>query len=370
MRYRIERDSLGEKIIPAEAYYGIHSLRSKETFEITKHGLCRQNIKALANIKKAHAKVNYDYKFIDKKKYDSIMLSCEEILNGRLHGQFITDSIQDGYGYGMNINACEVIANRANEMLGSDKGRYDKVSIEDVNLNQDNDEVVILAGKISTIRLVKKMITEGKKLANSFLEVIEKYEIEGELKDKMASFSAILTRDLKRLDKAKNYLLEIDYDSGANIEDEEMKKEYIEKVVKVIATNTTDKFFLSENPYDASRCLDAFMSVSSSMKNMMVNLSKSAMDLKKMVRNQELYLPSLQNIGRDEENLIVFDIVKQISYYTIGNDLTISRCVEDGDLDENLNKPMIFACMYESINLIRRTIRTMREKAIELLEVK
>ena len=129
MRYRIEKDSLGERIIPAEAYYGINSLRSKEAFEITKHGLCRQNIKALASIKKAQSKTNLEFDLISEEKQNVISLSCDEILNGRLHGQFITDSIQDGYGYGMNINACEVIANRANEMLGGDKGKYNKISI-------------------------------------------------------------------------------------------------------------------------------------------------------------------------------------------------------------------------------------------------
>ena len=142
MRYRIEKDVLGEKKVPAEAYYGIGSLRSKETYQITKRGIIRQMIKSFANIKKTAAKTNNDLGYLDKDVAYAIVLSCEEILNGRLHGQFITDLVQGGSGNSMNTNANEVIANRANELMGGEKGKYDLVSPEDVNLNQDSYEVV------------------------------------------------------------------------------------------------------------------------------------------------------------------------------------------------------------------------------------
>ena len=122
MRYRIEKDLLGQRQVPAEAYYGIETLRGKENFEITKRGICRQMIKALAIVKKAAAKANVDALNIDEKVGKAIMLACDEILNGRLHGQFVTDLIQGGAGTSMNMNANEVIANRANELLGGKKG--------------------------------------------------------------------------------------------------------------------------------------------------------------------------------------------------------------------------------------------------------
>lgn len=370
MRYRIEKDSLGEKVIPAEAYYGINSLRSKETFEITKHGLCRQNIKAFANIKKAQVKTNYEFGLLDKKKAEKIALSCDEILNGRLHGQFVTDSIQDGYGYGMNINACEVIANRANEMFGGDKGKYNYVTLEDVDLNQDMDEVVTLSGKITAIRLVKKLIGEGKKLVNAYEDLIEKNEtINKDTNEQLMSFSRILERDIKRLDKSMDNLLEINYGKKLNIAGPTVKEEYLKKFIKHLNSCTTDKYVLAKNEYDSSRSLDSFMTVSSCMKNMIVNLSKSACDLKQMIINEKIKLPTVQNIGIEDENTIVLDMVKQISFYIIGNDITISRCVEDGELEKNIFKPMIFACLFESANLVRRTIRTIREKVVEALEV-
>ena len=124
MKYRIEKDELGELQVPLEAYYGIQTLRSKNNFEIAKRPISRQMIKALAIIKKAAAKANTDAGFISKEVNEVIALSCDELLNGRLHGQFITDLVQGGAGSSMNMNANEVIANRANEMLGGQKGKY------------------------------------------------------------------------------------------------------------------------------------------------------------------------------------------------------------------------------------------------------
>ena len=169
MRFRIEKDDLGERQVPAEAYYGIQTLRSRENFQISKRPISRQMIKALATVKKAAAKANYDAGFISKEVCNAIGLACDEILNGRLHGQFITDLVQGGAGTSMNMNANEVIANRANEMLGSEKGRYDKVHpINHVNFCQSANDVVPTAGKIATYRLSKKLIVEMKKLANAY----------------------------------------------------------------------------------------------------------------------------------------------------------------------------------------------------------
>lgn len=365
MRYRIEKDSLGEKIIPAEAYYGINSLRSKEAFEITKHGLCRQNIKALANIKKAQAKTNHEFGFLENNKTEVIMLSCDEILNGRLHGQFITDSIQDGYGYGMNINACEVVANRANEMLGGDKGKYDKVSIEDVDLNQDNDEVIVLVGKITANRLLKKLVAEGKKLVNAYNDLANKFSCE-EVKNQILAFSEILEKDIKKLEKNMTGLMEISY--GKNVCCEQ-KDEFIKKFVKNLNSIATEKFVLAKNQYVSSRNLDAFAQCSSSLKNMMINMSRCAVDFKFLINNNNLKLPVVEHINHSDENTIVLDVVKQVSYYIIGNDLTVSRCVEDGELETNILKPMIYACMFESANLVRRTIRMIREKVVENINI-
>ena len=369
MRYRIEKDSLGEKIIPQEAYYGIKTLRSKETFEITKHGICRQNIKALANIKKAQAQTNFDFGFISKEKCEAICLSAEEILNGRLHGQFITDSIQDGYGYGMEANACEVIANRANEMLGGEKGTYDKVSLEDVSMFETNDEVVTLAGKIAAIRLLKKLETEAKKLVNAYKNIVEKNKIENsDVGKQLLAFGLILSKDTKALDKSLANLRDVDY--GNNLPKEVNKKKYLDTFVEYLNISVIEKFNPSKYGFDASSSLESFMNTSSLLKNMMVNLSKCALDLKTLIKSDKLKLSPTQELGIEDENTIVLDVVKQISFYIGGNDMTIARCVEEGEPGNNVFKPMIHACLFESANLVRRTIRTIREKVVENIKVK
>ena len=134
MKYRTEKDAIGEIKIPAEAYYGINTLRSKNNFDITKRGIPRQMIKALAYVKKGASKANSDDSLISEEVAKAIMTACDEILNGKLHGQFITDLIQGGAGTSINMNANEVIANRANEILGGKKGSYEFVHpIDHVN---------------------------------------------------------------------------------------------------------------------------------------------------------------------------------------------------------------------------------------------
>lgn len=171
MKFRIEKDSLGEMQIPAEAYYGIHSLRSHDNFDITKRGISRQMIKALAIVKKAAAKANLDAENLDPKVAKAIMTACDEILNGKLHGQFITDLIQGGGGTSVNMNANEVIANRANEILGGKKGEYEYVHpMDHVNRSQSTNDVLQTAGKIAVIKQIKKLSVELKKLQNNILE--------------------------------------------------------------------------------------------------------------------------------------------------------------------------------------------------------
>ena len=368
MRYRIEKDALGEKTIPQESYFGIGSIRAKDAFEIAKHGLSRQHIKALAAIKKVCAKTNLECGLLDKKKVDAISLSADEILNGRLHGQFITDVVQDGYGIGMNINASEVIANRANEMLGGDKGVYDLVSVADVNMFQDVREVVVLSAKLAGVKLAKKMIAECKKFVTAVNDLTNKYKnSDEETILELKAIAQILERDTKRLDKALGSMLEISY--GANVKlNEEAKENYLKTFMKVLNQSVTEKYVMSENKFVTSRSLDAFMYLSTAAKNLMINLSKGISDLKYLAKIHKISIPNIYDTDIPSEDLI-FDFAKQISFYIVGNDLTISRSVESGILEGNPYMPVICGTLYESLNLIRRTVRTVREIVIEVMVI-
>ena len=371
MRYRLEKDKIGELKLPAEAYYGIHTGRSKETFALTKHGLNRQMIKALSNIKKSAAKTNYQIGLLDKKVSEAIILSCDEILNGRLHGQFITDLIQGGSGVSMNMNANEVLANRSNEMLGGKKGVYDLVHpINDVNLNQSSAEVVLLAGKMTSIKLIKKLITEAKKLSNSYGSLISNMKSQKDdqfsIVNEFKAFKNSLDRDIKKVDKSLEYFHEISIGSSYFETKKRVEGNYIKLFIKNLNDNIGENFIQSKEIIDNSRNLDCFVIASSALRNLVINLSKSSFDMRKMIEDKKISIPQVyETMTSGEINPVVLEMVNQISFYVMGNDITIARSVEAGVYEKNIYLPMIFACLFEMINLSRRTIRTLREKVVD-----
>lgn len=367
MRYRIEKDVLGEKKVPAEAYYGIGSLRSKETYQITKRGIIRQMIKSFANIKKTAAKTNSDLGYLDKDVAYAIVLSCEEILNGRLHGQFITDLVQGGSGNSMNTNANEVIANRANELMGGEKGKYDLVSPEDVNLNQDSYEVVLIAGKLSIIRLTKKLLTEAKKLSNSFTDKIAEYKLsryeDYSLGQQLQAFYEIVDKNMKRISACVNSLMEVAV--SARHLPPEQESLFVRKFMEYLVQHSGEALFLSKNILENKQNLDAIAWTSVSLKTLIANLSKIATDLHLLEKEGKIRISDVDTAGHD----VVLEMIKQVSFYIMGNDLTIARSIEAGKLERNFYLPIIYACYFEMSNMIRRVMRVLRENVIEGLKI-
>lgn len=387
MKFRIEKDELGELQVPFEAYFGIQTLRSKNNFEIAKRPISRQMIKGLAIVKKAAANANHNAGFITKEINEAIGLSCDEILNGRLHGQFITDLIQGGAGSSMNMNANEVIANRANEMLGGAKGKYNYVHpLNHVNFGQSSNDVVPSAGKIATVRLTKKLLTEMKKLANAYYEKAEMYKdviTIGKthlLDSSLITFGQIFTalahsveRDSKKIEQAMSTLYEINLGgtiSGTGVNAGEV---YRQKVVKYVSQISGEPFYQAKDLVDATRHLDGFAWLSMALKTFCLNLNKVANDLRLMASvYKTISLPQIMpgsSITPGKFNPVIPEMVNQVVYYIEGNDLTIARAVAGGEMEFNVNLPIILACLFENLNFVRRAIRALREKAIEGLVV-
>lgn len=386
MRYRIEKDSLGEKQIPAEAYYGIQTLRSKENFEITKRGICRQMIKGLAYVKKACAKANADCGYLDEKKAKAIMLSCDEILNGRLHGQFITDLIQGGAGTSMNMNANEVIANRANEMMGGKKGVYDHIHpLDHVNFGQSSNDVVPTAGKIAVIRQTKKLLVELKKLVNSyenkaneFKDVIKlgRTHLQGDvlmtLGQEFQAYATSLTRDIKRIESAMDALYEINLGATTIGTGLNADPKYAKKAISYISKYTSEPFKAAKNLVESTQNIDGFLGLSSTLKLLAVNLSKQANDIRLMASDlnyySEIALPIIQpgsSIFPGKMNPVVPEMVNQVSFYMMGIDVTITNAVEAGQLELNVFIPVILASLFDGLNTVRHAVRTFRESCID-----
>ena len=379
MRYRIETDSIGDVKIPAEAYYGIHTARSANSFAITKRGISRQMIKALTIVKKAAAKANLDASELDNDVASAIMASCDEILNGRLHGQFITDLIQGGAGISMNMNANEVIANRANEMLGGNKGTYEYVHpINHVNHSQSITDVIPTAAKIAITKQIKKLQVELKKLQTSFSSKAKELNNESleTLGTMFASCGFVLGRDLKRIDQAISALSEINMGAKRLGQDNEINPKYTKKIVLYINKYSGEDFIQAKDLTDATRNFDSFVLTSSVLNVLATDLSKISSDILLYKLGNLFNIDKLEIVNSIEDeyktpnNPAVLDLVKQVAFYVDGLDVVVTRACGASTLELNVFNPVVLMSIFEELSSLRRAIRTLRERFIDLIIIK
>lgn len=384
--YRSESDSIGSKNIPQSAYYGVQSQRAAENFHITGLSLHPEIINSLAYIKKACAFTNCEAGLLGKKKTAAIIQACDEILNGKLHEYFIVDPIQGGAGTSINMNANEVIANRAIEILGGNKGDYTLVNPnDDVNCGQSTNDVIPTAGKITTLRLLEKVHKQLLRLYQAFLikgeefnEVIKMGRTQLQdavpirLGQEFNAYAAVVKRDLERIYKVMDEMRSVNLGGTAIGTGLNADTQYLQRIVPNLAKISGVKLTQGEDLIDATQNLDSFAVVSGVIKTCAVSLSKISNDLRLMSSGPrtgfgEINLPAKQNgssIMPGKVNPVIPEVMNQVAFNIIGNDVTITMAVEAGQLELNAFEPVIFYNLFQSIDTLSYAVKTFVDNCV------
>src|SRR5512132_57181 len=385
---RNEHDLLGDRAVPAAAYYGVHTLRAVENFPISGNpiSIYPDLIRALACIKQAAALANRELGMLDATKCDAIVKACEEIRAGRLHDQFVVDVIQGGAGTSTNMNANEIIANRGLEHLGNARGDYRFLHPnEDVNMSQSTNDVyptaLKLAGYIGIFRLVDAMAVlrrafEAK--ADEFRDVLKMGRTQLQdavpmtLGQEFSTYAVMLGEDEERLKEAAMLIREINLGATAIGTGINAHPDYAGLVCRRLSEITGIPVVTSPNLIEATQDCGAFVQVSGVLKRVAVKLSKTCNDLRLLSSGPraglgEINLPAMQagsSIMPGKVNPVIPEVANQIAIEVIGNDVTVTFAAEAGQLQLNAFEPIIAHSLFKSITHLRQACLTLADRCV------
>lgn len=386
MEFRVEKDSIGTKDVPENVYYGVQSLRAAENFHITGLNMHPEIINSLAYIKKAAAITNCEAGLLDKRRTQAIVQACDEILEGKFREDFIVDPIQGGAGTSLNMNANEVIANRAIEILGGKKGDYSVVNPNDhVNCGQSTNDVIPTAGKMTSLRLLKKLKKQLLRLHSALEQKADEFDsiikmgrtqlqdaVPIRLGQEFKAYSVAILRDLNRMDKAMDEMRTLNMGGTAVGTGLNADESYLRRIVPNLSEISGMDLVQAYDLIDATQNLDSFVAVSGAVKASAVTLSKIANDLRLMSSGPragfgEINLPAKQNgssIMPGKVNPVIPEVVNQVAFNAIGNDMTITMAAEAGQLELNAFEPIIFYCLFQSIDTIAYAVNTFVDNCV------
>jgi aspartate ammonia-lyase len=384
---RIERDFLGEVKIPDDVYYGVQTTRALHNFEITGHKLNDDFIKAFGIVKAAAAKANMRTGRMPSKIGNAIVQAAEEIIAGKLHDQFVVDCIQGGAGTSMNMNANEVIANRALEILGEKKGNYALVSPNNhINMAQSTNDVMPTAIRICTIAKAKKLIAALEDLATAFIKKGDSFNhvlkmgrthlqdaVPITLGQEFYAYAEAVKRCIRRVsDNVKN-LHSVNMGATAVGTGLNAEPEYIQYVVEELSKLSGETIISAKNLVDATQNTDEVAEISCALKVTALALSKIANDIRLMASGprcglSELILPAMQpgsSIMPGKVNPVIPETVNQVAFQVIGNDLAISMAVEAGQFELNVMEPVMAYNLFNSLTILTNAVNTLNHKCIQ-----
>ena len=380
--YRIESDSVGDKYVPKDALYGVHTLRGLENFNITGQTIHEELINSFAIVKKACAISNFEAGILEEDKKSAICEACYEILAGKHREAILNDPIQGGAGTTTNMNMNEVIANVANEIMGGGRGSYEYIHPNDhVNMGQSTNDVFPTSGKLAALRLLPSLLNELNLLIDAFMEKAVEFDnvlkmgrtqlqdaVPIRLGQEFHAYASVLERDRKRIEKARDAILSINLGASAIGTGINVDLKYFDIIIPTLSKISGFKLRRPKDLIDETNNLDSLAELSSSLKINAINLSKISNDLRLMSSGPktmigDINLSPRQNgssIMPGKVNPVIPEVVTQVAYRVIGNDTTISMCCEAGQLELNAFEPVTFYSLYQSIEILANAMNTLR----------
>ena len=386
---RIEHDLLGDLEVPADAYYGVQTARALENFQISGIELRQYPnfIKALAMVKLAAARANFETDGFSKEILTGIEQACQEIIDGKLHDEFRLDVLQGGAGTSTNMNANEVIANRALELMGHQKGEYQYCDPHDhVNRSQSTNDsyptsmhIGMALGNREIIVAFKALIEAFRKKGKEFGSILKmgrtqlQDAVPMSLGQEFNAFARTLADEVKALEKVEAVLCEVSMGGTAIGTGLNAPKGYAQKCADHLAKVTNMPIHLAEDLVEATQDTQAFVLYASALKSLAIKLAKVGNDLRLLSSGprcglHEINLPATQpgsSIMPGKVNPVIPEVTNMVAYRVIGNDLVVTLSAESGQLQLNAFEPVIAAAIFESQTLFVNAANTLRKHCVE-----
>lgn len=389
---RIEQDFLGPRDIPASAYWGVHSARAVENFPISGHsvGQWPELVRALAFVKKASAQANTRFGVLDVERAGAIQQACDDLIEGRLHEQFVVDVIQGGAGTSTNMNANEVIANRALEHLGRARGDYATLHPNDhVNASQSTNDVYPTALRLAAWAGIAALLAAMAELRGAFELKAEAFKavlkigrtqlqdaVPMTLGQEFKAFAIMIGEDEQRLREARALIEEVNLGATAIGTGINAPAGYAEAVIPLLAQVSGVPLKQAENLVEATQDTGAFVQLSGVLKRVACKLSKICNDLRLLSSGPQagfgdIRLPPRQagsSIMPGKVNPVIPEVMNQVAFEVIGNDVTITMASEAGQLQLNAFEPIMGWSLHKSITHLTRACRTLQVNCVEGIE--
>ncbi len=386
---RQEHDLLGDRDVPADALWGVQTLRATENFHISGVRLDHypELIDALAVIKRACAVVNRDLGQLDERRCQVIVQACDEIRDGLWHGHFVVDMVQGGAGTSTNMNANEVIANRALELLGKSKGDYAELHPNThVNMSQSTNDVYPSALKLALLRRTGRLVEEIDRLAEAFGRKGEQFSsiikmgrtqlqdaVPMTLGQEFRAWGVTLGEGGERITRALPGLKQLNLGGTAIGTGINTDARYAQRVVDELAKQTGLGLSLAADLIEETQDTSGFVELAGVFKMMAVRLSKICNDLRLLSSGPrcgfgEINLPAAQpgsSIMPGKVNPVIPEVVNQVAFQVIGLDTTVAMAAEAGQLELNVFEPIIAFDLLSAIRMMRRAMETLRRRCVD-----